>query len=145
MRDRSRPILRPAAALALAVLTLPACSHRNVIAAGTYTAHSAPVAGAQLAIGADKREVTFTLPGGPPVKRSAAAWEASRWPTLCPRGLKDTASEVLDLGPEPLQLGAIRVEHPLVVANCLGAPAVGLHSLGSDGEPTKPGTAAFER
>src|SRR5690349_10170602 len=93
MAQRSPRLL--AAALGLCALLLPACSARNHIQAGSYTASKAPAAGVQLAIAADKREVTFTSPGAPALKRSAQAWDPSKWPMLCPRGMKDTASEIL--------------------------------------------------
>ncbi len=144
MRDRRSPNL-VAAALGLASLVLPACSARNHIQPGSYTASKPPAVSVQLAIAADKRQVTFTPPGAPALERSASVWDPSRWPMLCPRGLKDTSSEVLDLGPEPLQLGATRVEHPLLVANCLGKPIVDLRALGSDGQPTQPAIVEFER
>lgn len=143
MNQRSPHLL--AAALGLGALVLPACSARNHILAGSYTAGNAPAAGVQLAIAADKREVTFTPPGAPVLKRSAQVWDPSKWPMLCPRGLKDTRSEVLDLGPEPLQLGSTRIEHPLLVADCLGKPIVDLSSLGADGSPTKPPIVEFAR
>lgn len=145
MRDPRSPLRRAAALLWLAALTLPACSARNHIQAGAYTGRKAPFSGVQLSIDAAKREVTFTAPGAPPVKRSAQAWDDARWPMLCPRGMKDTSSEVLDLGPEPLQLDATRVEHPLLVADCLGKPIVDLMSLGADGKPDKPEVGEFER
>jgi hypothetical protein len=137
--------MRDHLALALVAFVLPACSNRNHLAAGAYTARNPPVAGVALAIDAGKRKVTFTPPGAAPVERSAAAWDEARWPTLCPRGMTDTASEVLDLGPEPLVLGSTRVEHPLLVADCLGKPRVGLHARGADGQPVKPEAATFER
>jgi hypothetical protein len=152
MRDRRSPNPVAAAlglaACGLASLVLPACSARNHIQPGSYTASRPPGAsarGVQLAIAADKSHVTFTPPGAPALERSASAWDPSRWPMLCPRGLKDTSSEVLDLGPEPLQLGATRVEHPLLVANCGGKPIVDLRALGSDGRPTQPAVVEFER
>jgi hypothetical protein len=145
MRDRPSRFPHATAAVALAVLALPACSNRNYIQPGSYTAKVPPVAGAVLSIDPDKREVTFTLPGAAPLKRSSTAWDSAKWPTLCPRGMTDTASEILDLGPEPLQLGSTRVEHPLLVANCVGKPRVELWPLGADGRPVPPGAAMFDR
>ncbi len=95
MGDRRSPDL-VTAALGLALLALPACSARNHIQPGAYTASKPPAASVQLAIAADKREVTFTPPGAPALTRRAQAWDPSKWPMLCPRGLKDTSSEVLD-------------------------------------------------
>lgn len=145
MKDQPSRILPAATVIGLAALALPACSNRNHIQPGSYLAKAPPVAGAELAIDAGKREVTFTLPGAAPLKRSSTPWDGAKWPMLCPRGMTDTASEVLDLGPEPLQLGSARVAHPLLVANCLGKPRVEVWALGPDGRPSPPEAASFER
>jgi hypothetical protein len=124
---------------------LVGCAQRNALAPGDYVAHKTPLVDAKVSIVADKHEVTFSVPGAGPVKRSATAWDLSRWPTLCPRGMHDTRSEVLDLGPEPLVLGATKVERPVLVAECLGHPIVELMSVGADGAPHNPSVVSFER
>lgn len=138
---------RLAASLAFASLSLAlaGCAEKNPITPGTYTARAAPHTGVEIAVAPDKKSVSFRLPGGAVVKRSARPWEEARWPTLCPRGMKDTSSEVLDLGPDPLQLGAARIERPVLVANCLHKPVLELMSLDAEGKPEKPEVAAFER
>ena len=145
----ARPMTRLmliARSLAVAVvLPLVACSATNPIELGTYTGNRAPLAGVRVAIAEDKRQVSFTPATGAPIPRAATAWSRERWPTLCPRGLKDTSSEVIDLGPEALEIGGVRVDHPLLVANCLHKPAVELMSLGADGAPTKPSVGELYR
>lgn len=130
-------MLSPARASTLiaGALALSACSEINTIAPGTYTSRGGPLAGARVEVNADKSSVTITPAAGPAIKRTARAWERSRWPMLCPRGLKDTSSEVLDLGPDPIVMGATRVERPVLVANCVKKPIVELRPLGADGRP----------
>ncbi len=145
MRDQPSPLLR-AAALGLGALILPACAKTNYLQAGSYTARKPEGSNVVLTIDADKLRVTFTPPGAPALKRRAEAWDRSKWPTLCPRGMVDSSSEVLDLGPEPLQLGATRVDHPLLVANCVGQPSVDLRSMSADGAPKSgPAPVVFDR
>lgn len=145
MRDHGLTRKVASATLLLASLASTACSARNPIDAGSYTSHAAPHAGIQITVAPDKQMVTFTLPGGATVKRSAKPWDPSRWPMLCPRGLKDTASEVLDLGPEPLELAGTKIERPALVADCLHKPILELMSRDAQGQLVKPAIAAFER
>ncbi|MCU0654035.1 MAG: hypothetical protein MUF64_01680 [Polyangiaceae bacterium] len=56
----------------------------------------------------------------------------------------DTSSEVLDLGPEPLELGGTRLEKPVLFAHCLGKPVVALGTLEADGRPS-PTALEFEK
>lgn len=134
-----------AALLLLASLASAACSARNPIDPGAYTSHAPPYVGMQVSVSPDKQTVTFALPGGPTVKRSAKAWDPSKWPTLCPRGLKDTSSEVLDLGPDPLELAGTKIERPVLVADCTHKPILELMGLDTRGEVIKPAMASFER
>ncbi|MFO0756225.1 MAG: hypothetical protein U0359_07020 [Byssovorax sp.] len=129
----------------LALLALPACSARNTLEPGAYTGKAPPASSVTLTIPADKKKVTFTVAGGAPFERSAEAWPPEKWPMLCPRGLKDTRSEVLDLGVAPLVLGPTTVTHPLLVANCLGKPAVDVMSVDSAGEIVKPEAMELSR
>lgn len=129
----------------LSLLLVGACSERNPVATGTYTSPGPAASGVVLTIDAAKARVSFTVPGGAPVERVGAPRDPARWPTLCPRGMKDTSSEVVELGAEPLAVGDVRVERPALVANCLGKPEVELYSLDESGAPVKPPAAVFRR
>ena len=132
---------RVAALAALSCASLAGCAQRNQITPGAYTGGAV-----QLSVDAAKREVVFTQPGIAPVRRAATAWDLARWPNLCPRGTSDTRSEVLDLGAEPLELGTVRVEHPLLVADCVGKPAIDLSGVDASGAVGRgPGLMTFSR
>jgi hypothetical protein len=139
-----RAPLSPFALTIALALPLAACSATNPIELGTYTGKKPPLAGVSVVIATDKKQVTFTTSSGA-ITRAATPWARDKWPTLCPRGLKDTSSEVLDLGPEPLEIGGARVDHPVLVADCLHRPSLDLMSLGKDGEPVKPGVGELWR
>ncbi len=132
-------------AVSAAALAASGCSAKNPVEPGTYTSHEAPHADIRLTVDSNKESVTFAMPGGGEVKRKAVAWEASKWPTLCPRGMQDTSSEVLDLGDAPLELAGTRIERPVLVANCLHKPILELMSRDAGGEIVKPEIVAFER
>lgn len=120
---------------ALLGLSLVACSSDvNHLVEGTYTCKKGPLSGAQVSFDNTKTSVRIAAPGAAPVRRTGKPWDRSRWPTLCPRGMTDTSSEVIDLGAEPLALGSVKIDHPVLVANCLKKPALELRSLGADGK-----------
>jgi hypothetical protein len=130
-----RPVVSLVLASSLAALaSLTACADRNPLDTGIYTAKEAPFAGAKLEIAADKKKVTITLPGAPPIERAASAWEMEKWPQLCPRGMKNTGSEVLELG-GPLTVGGKTFPTPVVIADCTHKPLVNLTTVAADGRP----------
>lgn len=134
---------------ALLLVSLPACAERNTIAPGDYVsapdpAASVTVPGVRLTIAPGKTEVAFTS-GTSVIKRSATAREQGKWPTLCPRGMKDTSSEVLDVGGGPVVLGPVRVEQPALVAQCTGKPIVELREREPDGKGVGPTRVSFAR
>lgn len=128
-------------------VVVSACAERNSVVPGTYATQgeaSAAAPAVRLTIAAGKTEVSFAT-GASVVKRAATPREQAKWPTLCPRGMKDTSSEVLDLGDEPLVLGALRVERPALVAECLGKPVVELRTRDVDGRGLGPTRLSFAR
>lgn len=129
---------------ALLAVALPACSDLNLVAPGVYTASADEAKGVSVSISDDKRTVTFQVPGSAPVTRSATVWDKSRWPNFCPHGMKDGRSEILDLGPDPLVLGKIRVEKPVLAADCMHHPVVNLMPQRPNDAPGPP-ALAFKR
>lgn len=141
-----RALARLALASSVVALSAPSgCSDRNPLATGVYTAKQPPFAGATLDVAADKASVTITLPGEKaPIKRAATPWPTDKWPQLCPRGIKNTGAEVLDLGPDPLVVGGRTFDKPVVITDCMHKPIVNLTTVESDGRPAWNGVT-FEK
>ena len=136
--------MRQQVILAAAVL-LAGCSERNPIQPGVYTAKAGPIAGTKVTIDAEKSSIVFAPPTGASITRKSMAWVPARWPMLCPRGMKDTRSEVIGLGDDPLVIGTLTVTRPVLVGDCLGKPIVDLMSLGADDRPQNPPIVELER
>lgn len=139
--------LRSLSSVLFACLAASACAERNAVVPGTYATKgeaSAAAPAVRVTIAETKAEVSFAT-GASVIKRTATPREQAKWPMLCPRGMKDTSSEVLDLGDEPLVLGAMRVERPALVAECLGKPIVELRTRDLDGKGLGPMRLSFAR
>lgn len=133
-------------ALSLGIaLTLAGCGAKMVaIQPGTLTCQRETCKGMQLTLDAEKHEATFTFEGKT-VKRTTSAWPQERWPNLCPQGTRAIKTEVFDLGPDPLVLGKITIEKPLLVADCLGGTRLDVKPADAAGEPRGPDVLVFER
>lgn len=128
----------------LAFVLLAGCGAKLVkLEPGTLQCKSGAHAGLSVTVAADK--VVFTPASGPPITRPVKAWPQDKWPNLCPAGMQAIRPEVVELGPDPLVLGAVEIKAPLLVADCRGGTSVSLKPTDPQGGASGPEVARFER
>ena len=136
VRVRAAPFALACALLACAAAPL-GCSNVvwTSVEVGAYENHELTPGPLRLDVDRAASTITFTRPGAPAIVRPARALDRDKWPTRCRMNFKSARTELLDIGPDPLDLGGKKVERPVVLAGCYRSNEVELESLGADGSP----------
>jgi hypothetical protein len=76
----------------------------------------------RLEIDRDESLMVLTMIDGSEIVAALVPRDRTEWPAGCPTNIHSTRMEVLDIVPDPLNIGATRLSNPILVRDCPPAP-----------------------